>query len=395
MKLQDHEDHIHNDKKSFLSDPSSAEIEGQKADDAKQIQRLCGWRKAFALLQQFEKREGHCDVPHSHTADGIKLGRWVGNQRRLKKEVELDPGRQERLEEINFAWDPGRRMWVPWEERIKLLVKAFKMREGHCNVPRSHQEDRVHLGMWVNTQRNLKQKEKLDPHRQKILEDIGFVWVLVERRQNYWKEIFSLLKQFKTRERHCNVPSWHKEGEDNLGIWVMNQRGSKTTGKLDPARRKMLEDISFEWVLKERGPNVPSEEMHALLKQFKKREGHSNVPQSHKEDGANLGPWVANQRQLKRKEKLDPDRQKIVEALGFELVLFERRANMPWEDILSLLEEFKTREGHCRVPISHTEDKIKLGSWVGKQRHLKKTGKLDPDRQMRLDEVGTEWAGKL
>jgi hypothetical protein len=58
----------------------------------------------YALLKQFEKREGHCTkVPVSHTEDRIGLGRWVEYQRYSKKEGTLDPDRQTRLEEIGWC----------------------------------------------------------------------------------------------------------------------------------------------------------------------------------------------------------------------------------------------------------------------------------------------------
>jgi hypothetical protein len=68
---------------------------------------------------------------------------------------------------------------VPWEETFSSL-NQFKEREAHCNVPRSHKEDGATLGTWVTHQRQLKNREKLDPYRQNILKDIGFEWVLVE-----------------------------------------------------------------------------------------------------------------------------------------------------------------------------------------------------------------------
>ena len=37
-----------------------------------------------------------------------------------------------------------------------------------------------------------------------------------------------------------------------------------------------------------------------MLEQFKEREGHSNVPIHHEEDGAKLGAWLANLRQAKK-----------------------------------------------------------------------------------------------
>ena len=79
--------------------------------------------------------------------------------------------------------------------------------------------------------------------------------------------------------------------------------------------------------------HVPWEERFDLLKQFKQREGHCNIPSHHKEDGANLGRWVANQRQVKKMGTLDPEKQKWLEEIDIECVLGEKRANVPWEEI--------------------------------------------------------------
>ena len=54
------------------------------------------------------------------------------------------------------------------------------------------------------------------------------------------------------------------------------------------------------------------------MKQLKQCEGRCSVPQLRREDGANLGAWASSQRQLKKKEKLDPDRQKMLEDIGFK-----------------------------------------------------------------------------
>jgi hypothetical protein len=301
--------------KSVLS-AQSAGMEGQ-VDDGVSSLRFMGWEKRYFLLKRFQEREGHCNVTKSHTEDGIKLGKWVGRQHRLKRLGELDQERQILLEEIDIVWVLSK-PHVPWKERFDQL-KQFKTREGHCNVPHSHKEEGANLGMWVNTQRRLKKKEKLDPDRQKMLEDIGFEWNLVDHSASVpWEERFDLLKQFKKREGHCNVPNLHKEDGTTLGFWVDRQRQLKRMEKLDPDRQEMLEDIGFEWVLFERRANVPWEEIFSLLEEFKKREGHCNVPQLHKEDGNKLGVWVNAQRQHKKKEKLGPDRQKMLEDIGFE-----------------------------------------------------------------------------
>ena len=57
-----------------------------------------------------------------------------------------------------------------------------------------------------------------------------------------------------------------------------------------------------------------------------------------------------------------------------------------------LLEEFKKREGDCRIPKKHTEGGYKLGSWVSNQRSNKDT--LTPERLERLDALGFVWKAR-
>jgi hypothetical protein len=333
------------------------------------------WERKYLLLKQFYDREGHCNVPRSHTEDGVKLGWWVTTQRQLKTKEKLDRDRKKRLEDIGFEWGlPS----ATWDEMYSLL-EQFKKREGHCSVPQAHKEGEANLGTWVNAQRQLKTKEKLDPDRKRRLEEIGLEWVISAT----WDEMHALLKQFKKREGHCKVPQSHTEDGVKLGWWVTTQRQLKTKEKLDRERKKRLEDIGFEWGL----PSATWDETYVLLQQFKSREGHCNVPRSHTEDEANLGTWVSHQRRLKTKDKLDPDRQKRLEDVGFGW-----GTSATWDELYALLKQFKKREGHCKVPQSHTEDEANLGRWVSHQRRLKTKDKLDPDRQKRLEDIGFKWA---
>jgi hypothetical protein len=334
------------------------------------------WDKTFALLQQFNKREGHCNVPSLNKEDGANLGVWVSRQRQLKTKERLDPDRQKLLEEIGFEWVLASAIW----DKMCALFKQFKIREGHGSVPIRHTEDGIKLGVWVANQCRLKKTGTLDLDRQKRLDEIGIEWVRLEKR---WEESFSRLERFKDREGHCDIPFEHAEDGINLGTWVSRQRQLYAKETLDSGRKKRLEEIGIEWV----SAFATWEEIYALLRHFKKREGHLIVPSLHKEDGDNLGRWVQNQRQLKKNGRLDRDRQKSLEEIGFVWVL----PSATWDEMYALLEKFEKRVGHCNVSQLHKEDKARLGSWVARQRHLKKTGKLDLDRQKRLDKIGFGW----
>ena len=47
---------------------------------------------------------------------------------------------------------------------------------------------------------------------------------IADRIGSSWDEWFGLLKRFKAREGHCDVPALYKEGAFKLGTWVGNQR---------------------------------------------------------------------------------------------------------------------------------------------------------------------------
>ncbi len=130
--------------------------------------------------------------------------------------------------------------------------------------------------------------------------------------------------------------------------------------------------------------------MFALLEQFKDREGHCNVPVSHKEEGVNLGFWLSKQREAKKAGKLDVTRERRLEKFG---IVWDALGDQ-WERMFGLLEQFKDREGHCNVPSSHKEEGMNLGKWVSKQRIARNAGKLDVTRERRLAKFGFVWDGR-
>jgi hypothetical protein len=64
------------------------------------------WEDMFARMEQYKKREGHCNVPRSHKEDGANLGTWVPRQRIEKRKGELSADKSRRLESIGMVWEP-------------------------------------------------------------------------------------------------------------------------------------------------------------------------------------------------------------------------------------------------------------------------------------------------
>jgi Helicase associated domain len=192
---------------------------------------------------------------------------------------------------------------IAWEKGFAAL-KQFKAREGHCRVPRGHQEGSFKLGTWVVNQRN--RRDALSVERRRRLDGIRFVWAL---HGNPWENGFAALKEFNAREGHCLVPNDHKEGRFNLGKWVTRQRIIKDT--LPVERRRRLESLRFVWDQFE----FAWEKGFTSLKQFKAREKHCRVPRAHEEGTFRLGTWVVNQRN--RRDALSLERRRKLDSIGF------------------------------------------------------------------------------
>ena len=65
------------------------------------------------------------------------------------------------------------------------------------------------------------------------------------------------------------------------------------------------------------------------------------------------------------------------------------RIGSSWDEWFGLVQRFRNREGHCRVPAKHKEGEYRLGGWVATQRQNRLN--MPTDRQQRLDELGFVW----
>ena len=206
---------------------------------------------------------------------------------------------------------------------------------------------------------------------------------ITESQQHRWRGRFEALVKFKEAHGHCNVPQ-HYEEKPQLGRWVDKQRWAKCKGKLAPERERQLDELGFVW---SKSSDERWEEMFRQLEEFQTEHGHCNVP-SRYEKNPKLGTWVKKQRQAKAEQKLVPERERWLEDLGF---VWSKSSDERWEEMFRQLEEFHMEYGHCNVP-RHYEENPQLGWWVNNQRQAKADGKLAPERERRLEDVGFVWS---
>jgi len=128
------------------------------------------WAARIADLLGYRARFGHCRVPR-RWKENPQLGKWVCEQRQAYWEGRMQASRQQRLQWLGFNWCIG---YGEWEARLQELVE-YRARFGHCNVPKTWEENRP-LGAWVVAQRRRHMAATLDRPKQQRLHWLGFEW---------------------------------------------------------------------------------------------------------------------------------------------------------------------------------------------------------------------------
>jgi hypothetical protein len=129
--------------------------------------------------------------------------------------------------------------------------------------------------------------------RMQELESLGFEWSFYS---TACEDRLSELADYRKIHRHCNVPQLYSENS-KLGRWVQKQRENyklQQKGKkshMTTFRIRKLESLAFEWD----SLGAAWEDRLGELADYRKIQGHCNVPSRYKEN-TKLGKWVRTQR---------------------------------------------------------------------------------------------------
>jgi hypothetical protein len=139
------------------------------------------WDDKYTELVAYKSEHGNLSVPVRLNV----LRQWVSAQRRNKKTGALSKERVYLLDQIGFDWEPPmsppprKNTDADWLLRYKELC-AYKADYGDANVPGVWGTG---LGRWASTQRQAKKTGKLSEERTRLLEELGFEWVLKSGRK--------------------------------------------------------------------------------------------------------------------------------------------------------------------------------------------------------------------
>ena len=368
------------------------------------------WTEKFEALKKYRSNTGKWPYAKSDNKDEAKLGRWLSEQRAIakgKKTYKMLPERLKKLEAIDF-WKPdyrGRKetAQISSEKKTENLksekqvkggkyaalwyktyadVEKYKKATGKWPTSTSKNADAAKLGVWCNRQRQCLKKGLLSPERQAKLNEIGFG---EPSHSASWETKCSAVKEYRDSTGKWPSASSKDAEISELGRWISTQKLSMSKGYLSQERQAKLNKIGFDW-----NPRYLSwDSTYMSVKKYKKNTGKWPKRTLKNADAAKLGVWCDHQRRYLKTGLLSQERQAKLNEIGFEWVT---RCPTSWDEKCSAVKEY--RDSTDKWPSASSKDaKIsELGRWCAVQRQFMKKGRLNSERQAKLNEISFDWA---
>lgn len=343
------------------------------------------WEDYYSEAKQYYERNGNLLISSDYkTHDGLALGQWIKEQRKLKtvrKEATYAKERIARLDEIGMIWNVNDRKW----EMHYMAAYEYYMQNGHLNVPSDYiSQNGILLGCWISNCRQIRKHHScgvLTDERIVKLDEIGMIWDRTS--EDIWKENYAHVLAYKKAHGNIDVPSEYvtKEGIA-LGHWITAQRVKNNRNLLSAYQKEALNSIGMRW---KSSDDAKWEAMFFLAEEYREDHGDINVPFSYKtESGKNLGRWISKQRAKKRNGMITRDQKDLLDNLGMRWEPLNRWYES-YEKALEYYKEHKNVEVNSRYKM---DDGFCLGAWIYRQRKRLMSNELSDKKSEMLSAIG-------
>ncbi|MEU6332084.1 Helicase associated domain protein [Streptomyces sp. NPDC047049] len=264
------------------------------------------------------------------------------------------------------------------------------------------------LGAWVSEQRRAFRAGTLKAWRAELLDELGMVWSVADAQ--FYKKLAAARDYFAVH-RTLAMPKDTVIDGVAVGQWLANLRKTGGLGKDEDRateRREALERIDpywnpqcwpFEWQQRYAALSAVLDDGATL----------AEILPGVTIGGQDIGAWLHAQRT--GWEQLGEEQRERLAELGVEplpatveapvkAVKARKGVSAAFERGIAALAQYKAREGHLKVPRSHTEEitvegsaepvSVKLGVFLSNTKSRR--GKLTADALRQLTDLGLEWA---
>lgn len=272
------------------------------------------------------------------------------------------------------------------------------------------------LGQWVADARRFYARGDMDEDRVQQLEKLGMVW---SHYDVAWDEGLTAARGWAAEAGHLLAPLDATYQGYRVGLFLKNARAAarraaeieqrraeglpveSAAGALSQERREQLDDIDPAWC-----PAWPIDWQRCfhLTRQHLDTGGTlPTQPGTVVRQGEDLGRWVRTQ-QLAFDNITGAQQWMCEHVLGIQPAADDekpkpRRSQADkWAMHLAAATQYYEREGHLRVPRTHTERitgadqeqrELRLGAWISNQRSRAAT--LTSERIEQLSDIGMRW----
>ena len=344
------------------------------------------WDLFARAAAEAARREGTLDLPRTdRTADGLPLGRWLEVQRQVQagqRPGRLTAEQAARLEKLGIRWN--HRLETAWEKGFAAAQK-YRTDHGDLLVPvRYRDRNDFALGEWIVYNRQRYLTGSLSRERIERLEALGMVW---NTASDLWEQSYAAAAQYYLEHGDLEIPiKYQTPSGFALGVWLGSQRAAYKAGELTAHQVERLNALKLDWT------NRNDRKWYGIYEaamRYHAEHGDLNVPSEYvTPDGILLGKWVARQRYAwlnpeRSSVRVTPERKELLDKLG---MVWEKPD--PWDERYALALDYKQSHGSLNLPANYkTEHKIRLGSWLARQRAALRTGdsSLSPERRKALN----------
>ena len=188
------------------------------------------WNKNLEALKEFKEKYNRLPS-NAETFSNFKIGKWLSTQKMFYNKGCLSKEKIDKLISIDALYDKYERQWnITFE-----ALKEFKDLNGRFPTGRENNE----LVKWVSTQKQRYRKGKLLNDRKEKLESLGVVFINTGTRENQWNDNFEALKEFKDLNGRFPI----KNENNEVAVWLSNQKQRYKKGKLSNDRKEKLESL--------------------------------------------------------------------------------------------------------------------------------------------------------